>query len=81
MKVKCAVCGRVFERSMSMPDLLIEGRGSGRSTIALSEFMRAHCCSDLCLKQLWDAIEEMYNEWQMPPQQSTEEEASNEGDI
>ena len=81
MKVKCIVCGRVFERSTPMPDLLIEGRGSGRSTIALLEFMRAHCCSDLCLKQLWDAIEEMYNEWQMPPRQSTEEEDANEGDI
>lgn len=81
MKVKCAVCGRVFERSTPMPDLLIEGRGSGRSTIALLEFMRAHCCSDLCLKQLWGAIEEMYNEWQMPSQQSTEEEVANEGDI
>ena len=80
MKVKCAVCGRVFERSMSIPDLLIEGRGSGRSTIALSDFMRVHCCSDLCLKQLWDAIEEMYNEWQMP-RQSTEEEVANESDI
>ena len=52
MKVKCVVCGRVFERSTPMPDLLIEGRGSGRSTIALLEFMRGHCCSDLCLKQL-----------------------------
>ena len=81
MKVKCAVCGCVFECSTPIPDLLIEGRGSGRSTIALSEFMRAHCCSDLCLKQLWDAIEEMYNEWQMPPRQPMEEEGTNEGDI
>ena len=81
MKVKCAVCGRIFERSTPMPDLLIEGRGSGRSTIALLEFMRAHCCSDSCLKQMWDAIAEMYNEWQMPPRQSTEEEGANEGDI
>lgn len=65
MLIKCAVCGRAFERSTPCPDLLIEGRGNGRSTIALLNFMKYHCCSDLCLKQLWDAIEESYNEWQM----------------
>lgn len=54
MLIKCAVCGRAFERSTPAPNLLVEGRGSGRSTIALLKFVRAHCCSDSCLKQWWE---------------------------
>lgn len=73
MLIKCAVCGRAFERSTPVPDFLIEGRGSGKSTIALLNFMKANCRSDLCLKQLQEAVNECYNEWQRISPTETEE--------
>lgn len=80
MTVKCIVRGRAFERSTPAPNSVIEGRGNGKSTIVLLEFMKANCCGDLCLKQWWEAINESYNEWKLP-RQSMEGEAANEGDI
>lgn len=73
MLIKCAVCGRAFERPTPVPDLLIDGRGNGRSTITLLKFMKANCCSDSCLKQWWEAVNESYNEWQRVPTTETEE--------
>lgn len=75
MLAKCAVCGRAFERSTPVPDLLIEGRGNGKSTIALLNFMKVNCCSDLCLKQWREAVNECYNEWQRMPLVETEEQS------
>lgn len=72
MLIKCAVCGRAFEHSTPCPDLLIEGRENGKSAIALLNFMKANCCSDLCLKQWWEAANECYNEWQTPPTETEE---------
>ncbi len=80
MIVRCIVCGRTFECPAPLPNFLIEARGSARTKIALLNFMKVYCCSDLCLKQWWEAINESYNEWQLP-RQSTEGEAANEGDI
>lgn len=52
----CIYCGKQFETNEPYHNIIITGRGSGKTMIQLNHRIKENCCSEACCANMWEKL-------------------------
>lgn len=56
MKLRCMCCGREFETEEPNRNIIIMGRGNGKTIMLVKRMIKENCCSETCCAKMWEEL-------------------------